>query len=175
MIKNIALLVTTYLVVISCKITKKEDYIIKLIQEKYDEIGVRSGYVNQDGDTIIPLGKYYYCYTDTFRNFAIVYTKDGKIIGIDRKEQELFEIFKYENGPDYLEDGLFRIIKNGKIGFANEQGCIIIEPQFDCAFPFKNDKAKVSNNCKSINEHENSSWISNQWKFINKKGEEVIE
>jgi hypothetical protein len=125
------------------------------------------GYINNQGDTIIKLGKYQYCFTDTFRKIAIV-LKNDKIIAIDRNECELFEVFKVDNGPDYVSDGLFRIIKNNKIGFANVDGKIIIDPQFDCAFPFENGKAKVSKNCKTISDGENSKWESDNWFYISK-------
>lgn len=42
-------------------------------------------------------------------------------------------------------DGLFRIVgKNGKIGFADTCGVIVIPPVFSYATPFHNGEAKVS-------------------------------
>ncbi len=153
---------------------KKNNYLIKFYQGEFDEIGVPSGYLNSKGDTIIPIGKYYYCYTDTIRDFGMVIeNKTGKILGIDNKGTELFQVFKYDNGPDYVKSGLFRIIKNGKIGYANPQGKIIIEPNFKCAYPFKGDFAKVSNYCKTIKDGENSIWKSESWYQITKNGRRV--
>ena len=152
----------------------KNEYLVKIYDAEYDEIGVPSCYVNSKGDTVVPTGKYYYCYTDTIRNLGIVMeNKNGRIIGIDKNAKELFEVFKYDNGPDYIQDGLFRIIKNGKIGYANENGEIVIEPKFDCAFPFENGTAKVSYNCYTKNDGEHSIWKSDDWFYINKKGEQV--
>ncbi len=95
------------------------------------------GYKNSLGDIIIPAGKYPMCFTDTFNNYAIVALQDGRIVAIDRKEKVKYEVFNYDNGPDYPSYGLFRIVKNGKIGFADEKtGEIVIEPSFDCADPF---------------------------------------
>ena len=45
----------------------------------------------------------------------VMENETGKIIGIDQNATKLFEVFKYDNGPDYLESGLFRIVRNGKI------------------------------------------------------------
>ncbi|MDT3740328.1 MAG: WG repeat-containing protein [Candidatus Kapabacteria bacterium] len=153
----------------------KDDYLLKVWKGNYDELGVECGYVNLNGDTVIPIGKYYYCYTDTLRNFAIVIKKEGKLIGIDRNENELFEVHWFDNGPDYVKEGLFRIKKNGKIGYSDTNGIIVIEPQFDCAFPFENGKAKVSNDCKTVPSGEHSEWISENWKYINKKGQTIEE
>ena len=130
----------------------------------------RFGYLNQNGDTIIPFGKYEMCFSDTIENFGIVLDKNGKFIGIDQDENVLFEIFKYDNGPDYFSEGLIRIIKDGKIGYANELGKIVIEPQYDCAWPFANGKASVSNNCSIEMEGEHKIWISENWINIDKKG-----
>ena len=64
--------------------------------------------------------------------------KSGEWVGIDRNEQVLLVPFIFDNGPDYVEDGLFRFVENNKIGFANLNGQKIILPQFDFATPFEN-------------------------------------
>ena len=156
---------------ISACSSKNGTYLVKFYEEEFDELGVPSGYLNSKGDTIIPIGKYYYCYTDTIRNFGMVIEKGtGKIVGIDQNATELFEVFRYDNGPDYVESGLFRIIKNGKIGYADPNGKIIIEPSFKCAYPFKGDFAKVSDNCETEKIGEHSIWESDNWYKITKNG-----
>jgi len=83
--------------------SNQNDYLIKIHKGEFDEIGVPSGYVNSKGDTVVPIGKYYYCYTDTIRKFGVVMeNRNGRIIAIDRNAKELFEVFKYDNGPDYI-------------------------------------------------------------------------
>lgn len=148
----------------------KNDYLIKVFKGEFDEVGVKTGYVNLYGDTVIAMGKYHYCYTDTLRNYAIVLKKSGGCVAIDKNDNELFEVFWSDNGPDNIIEGFFRIIKKGKIGYANKEGKIIIKPQFDCAFPFKNGKAKVSNKCKTVPDGEHQLWESENWYFIDKKG-----
>lgn len=151
--------------------SKMKGYLVKFHEGEYDEIGVPCGYLNSKGDTIIPVGKYYYCYTDTIRDFGMVMEKEtGKILGINQNRTKLFEVFKFDNGPDYVESGLFRIIKNGKIGYANPNGKIIIKPSFDCAYPFEGNFAKVSNHCETEKNGEHSIWKSNNWYRITKDG-----
>lgn len=136
-----------------------------------DTLKNESGYINKDGDTVILAGKYLFCFTDTFRTFAIVNKKKFGFVAINRNEEVLYQIFTYDNGPDYAADGLFRIIKNNKIGYADPlTGEIKIEPKFSCAFPFEAGRAKVSTNCeiKTIGEHR--IWLSNNWFYINKQG-----
>jgi len=136
----------------------------------FEDADSRLGYLNQNGDTIIPFGKYEMCFTDTIKSYGIVLDKKGNFVAIDQQENILFEVFKYDNGPDYFSEGLIRIVKDSKIGYANEHGEIVIEPQFDCAWPFANAKASVSNNCKVVKEGEHTIWVSDVWTKINKKG-----
>lgn len=137
-----------------------------------DESTGLSSYQTKDGKIMIPADTYAQCLTDTFHTMAIVMTKnDHKWAVIDRSQKVQYEIFLYDNGPDYPSDGLFRIIQNGKIGYADESDYkIVIEPQFDCAFPFENGKAKVSKNCKTIADGDHQTWQSDDWKFVDKKG-----
>ncbi|MBK7871524.1 MAG: WG repeat-containing protein [Saprospiraceae bacterium] len=151
------------------------DYLIKVYEGEFDEIGVKSGYINLRGDTVIALGKYYYCYTDTLKNFAVVKKHDGTCIGIDKNDNELYEVYWYDNGPDYIVDGLFRIIKNNKIGYANEDGAIIIPPQFECATPFENGKAQVTYNCELVKDGEHTKMESDSWFLIDTKGNKIKE
>jgi hypothetical protein len=90
-----------------------------------------SGYLDESGKIVIPLGKYADCYTDTFRNYAIVLDSAKGMVAIDRHERILNKVFIFDNGPDYASEGLFRITANGKIGYADlATGKIIIRPQF---------------------------------------------
>jgi WG containing repeat len=98
-------------------------------------------------------------------------TADGKWVILDGKKTTLYEVFIYDNGPDYPADGLIRVVKNGKIGYADARTyTIVIEPQFDCAFPFENGKARVSNQCRTVKDGEYSVWESDAWQVVDKQG-----
>ncbi len=156
---------------ISACSSKKDNYLIKFYEGEFDEIGIPSGYMNSKGDTIIPIGKYYYCYTDTIKNFGMVIEKGtGEIIGIDQNANELFQVVKFDNGPDYIENGLFRIIKNNLYGYANKNGEIIIEPKFKCAYSFFLGKAQVSDSCMVKISSGQKMFLSNNWYYIDTKG-----
>ncbi len=158
---------------IACNQQPPKEHWLKIHDGQYDEIGTRTGYINISGDTVVALGKYHYCYTDTFRYYAIVSTVDGKCVAIDQKENQLFEVFWVDNGPDYISEGLFRIVKDGKIGYANTLGEIVIEPLYQCAFPFKDGEACVSYNGKALLDGEHTRWESNVWIVINKEGQQI--
>lgn len=97
--------------------------------------------------------------------------KDQKWVLVDEQNTVLYDVFIYDNGPDAAADGLYRIVKDGKIGYADAAtNAIVIEPQYDCAYPFENGKAKVSTNCKTVKDGEYDVWESDAWQFIDKKG-----
>jgi hypothetical protein len=97
--------------------------------------------------------------------------QDGKWVIMDERKTVLYDVFIYDNGPDYASEGLIRVVRNGKIGYADAQTyTLVIEPQFDCAFPFENGKAKVSTQCISVKVGEYNEWQSDNWQFVDKKG-----
>ena len=103
-------------------------------------------------------------------SLTMAQTAEGKWVIVDSQKTALYDVFIYDNGPDYPAEGLIRVVKNGKIGYADAKTYVlVIEPQFDCAFPFENGKAKVSNQCKTVKDGEYSVWESDAWEYIEKK------
>jgi len=153
----------------SCQQQSKGTYLLLI----NDSITNQYGYRDQTGKLVIPFGKYPMAFTDTFRTNAIVLKPGEGFVAIGRKEKVLYHIYPFDNGPDYPVEGLYRIIENGKIGYADLNGHIVIAPQFTCAYPFDNGKAKVSTHCTSHQDGEHSYWESNEWYFIDKKGKRL--
>lgn len=149
------------------------NFLIRVSDSDNFQLGDQFAFIDKNLDTIISNKNYTGTLTDTLKYFAIVYDHKHGIIGIDRNDQILFEIFKYDNGPDYLKEGYFRIIRNGKIGYANKYGEIKIPCQFECAYPFKNGKAKVAYHCGTIKQYEYNVWKSDDWLYIDKMGNKV--
>ena len=129
------------------------------------------GYRNGDGRIEIPLGKYSYCFSDTFGKYAIVIDSGKGIVGIDRQENVLYNVFVFDNGPDDPSSGLFRIKVADKIGYADAAtGKVVVKPQFACAWPFEHGLAKVALDCQTHYLGEHSTWVSDHWFYINKAG-----
>ena len=151
--------------------------------EPYLEVGVPVCYLNERGDTIVPYGKYRYCQTDTIKKIGFVYEnkpKDARIICINDAGKELFYVFKYDNGPDYTQEGLFRIMdEDGLVGFADSLGNVIIEPQFKFAYPFKGGKTKATlkGERKVVPESDGEKhyWESETWFYIDKKNRRLTD
>lgn len=107
--------------------------------------------------------------------FAMEQTSDGKWVILDSQRTTLYEVFPFDNGPDYPSEGLIRVLKNGKIGYADANTyAIVIKPQFNCAFPFENGKAKVSHQCKTLKDGEHKVWESEAWLFVDKNGNYIV-
>lgn len=146
--------------------------------ESHLEVGVPICYLNEQGDTIIPYGKYKFCQTDTIRHIGFVYEnrQNARIVCIDNQGKELFYVHKYDNGPDYIREGLFRIMdEDGWIGFADSLGNVVIKPQFKFATSFENGKAQATTSGDAINDGEHSFWKSDEWQLIDHKGDKMIK
>lgn len=93
----------------------------------------------------------------------------------DREGNYLYQTFFYDNGPDYRVEGYQRIVKNGKVGFANRNGEIVIPPQFDFVTPFNYGYAQYCEGChwERVDE-EHKIVVGGQWGVINFRGEKVL-
>lgn len=69
-----------------------------------------------------------------------------------------------------VSNGLFRIIENGKIGFANMDGQIIIKPQFNFIFPFRKTILPYS-----VKKELGSKYMKNILSFLEENGELLIK
>lgn len=137
---------------------------------KYNDSSSLYAYYDAAGNKV--LGDYVMAYTDTLKDYAIV--ADSGFVLIDKQGKHLYTIFPYDNGPDDASDGLYRILEDGKIGYVDAASAkLVIKPTFDCAYPFENGKAKVSLNCKQIQDSEHSIWESDNWFYIDKNGNKI--
>ena len=135
------------------------------------EEGDNVGYADANGNMIIPFGKYKYCYTEKFDKIAFVgiANREG-IYAIDRNENVLFKVYITDNKPDIIQENTFRIESNGKIGFADIYGNVIISPQFNAAWPFQEGFAGVSTGGTKKQTGDYQTYTGGKWKFINKNG-----
>lgn len=129
--------------------TIAKELLIAVTDEEYLQYGVRVAYLNTAGDTIIPFGKYAYLGTDTLAHYANVMDlpangEYGRWIAIDRDQNILYDVVPFDNGPDYFMEGLVRVKRNGKMGYANKYGQIVIPCEYAFASWFENGRAEVT-------------------------------
>nr|WP_315033883.1 WG repeat-containing protein [uncultured Chryseobacterium sp.] len=92
----------------------------------------------------------------------------------DKKGNFLYRPFFYDNGADYFSEGLRRLVNNGKVGFADRNGKIVIEAQHDFVSPFNYGYASFCDGCdweKTDDEHK--AIVGGIWGVINTRGEIV--
>lgn len=93
---------------------------------------------------------------------------------VDRHLQEPYQVYLFDNGPDYPQEGRYRIRLNGKIGFADEEtGAIVVAPIYDCAFPYEDGKASVGFGCKEESDGEHRWWSGGKWQDIDRQGKVI--
>ncbi|MBO0860645.1 MAG: WG repeat-containing protein [Chloracidobacterium sp.] len=85
----------------------------------------------------------------------------------------------FDNGPDYVVEGLARTVKNGKIGFINAELHQVVAPIWDFAFPFEHGVAVVCMGCASKpappnDDHEHQTMTGGKWGYIDKHGRIVV-
>lgn len=71
----------------------------------------------------------------------------------------LLPIHEEASGIDFSE-GLVAVRVNGKVGFMDKSGNIVIEPKYDDVFPFSEGRAPVE--------------LKGKWGYIDKKGSVIV-
>lgn len=149
---------------------KQKDYLISFNDTISGKVLV--GYKNLKGDVIIPARYTGYGDVDTLYDFTTVSLKDSGLLVIDRTGKHILRPFIYDNGPDYIEEGLFRFVENNKIGFANAKYKKVIPATFDFVTPFKNGLAEYTMGGHKVREGEHWYWSGgHEVGFINHSGQ----
>ena len=150
-----------------------------ITNEEYLQYGSSVAYINEKGDTIIPFGKYAYYGTDTFVHFAnvMVHPNDstyGRQVGINRHQKILFDLVMFDNGPEPFKEGLIRILRNGKMGYANEYGKIVIPCIYDYAKWFHDGEAEVTFDAVEFRDMDEHLRVeSDEWFLIDMNGKKI--
>ena len=174
---KINIIITILLVFISMNMYAQDNKLYIYYYPNFEAVDATLGYVDSSGKVIIPAGKYPYLFTDVFDKIAFVLLKDKKgVYAIDRSEKVLFQVCSFELGPDIISNGLFRIIENGKIGFANMNGKIVIKPNWGFIFPFQENGLAIF--CEKGNwiwiDKEHRKFSGGKWGAMDTKGNIVI-
>lgn len=91
-----------------------------------------------------------------------------------------YTVYQIDNGEDYIQDGMRRIVdRRGRIGYIDEKGAIIIKPQFAFGFPFKDGRAKVTNKGEKKvvpnSKGEYHYWESDKWFYITRVRDNILK
>jgi len=87
---------------------------------------------------------------------------------IDRQGRFVVRPMLFDAGPDYFVEGLSRFVEDGKTGFIDDSGRVVVPAVHDFAFPFEDGKAKVGQDCTTTREHEHSIVACRHWSTISR-------
>ncbi|MBL7138857.1 MAG: WG repeat-containing protein [Bacteroidales bacterium] len=110
-----------------------------------------------------------------YDNFDVRYIPELGFAAVDKHGNFLFEVFPFDNGPDYPSEGLIRIRENGKIGYADLEGNVVIAPSFECAYPFQDGVALICAEGILEQDGEHTLWKEARWGAIDKSGKIIVE
>jgi hypothetical protein len=108
-----------------------------------------------------------------FRNGLAVVLVDDKAFYV-AKSGKAARVHVFENGADYFSEGLARTISHGKFGYIDRKLTVVIKPEYDVAFPFRNGRAIVCTGCVTVAEGEHRAVEGGTWGLIDKTGAIVI-
>jgi hypothetical protein len=135
----------------------------------------RIGFKKRNNQVVIP-AIYKTAFQDTIFSYGIVLNNDDQMVGIDLQGKYLYNIYVFDNGPDYIEYNRFRIKKNGKVGFANGiTGCIEIDPELSYAEPFHEGLTVFCLGGKLQTMGEHSIWTGGKWGVMDTLGKVIVE
>lgn len=129
-------------------------------------------------DSVIVLSKNTPSYLEIGLDRANTNLISPEIMKLMHISQTDFKPFQIDNGDDYVKCGTYRIVDDkGRIGFANADGYIVLEPKFAFAFPYEKGIAKVTDK-GILKEVEGSNgeyhyWESDDWYYINMSGDRL--
>lgn len=132
----------------------------------------RWGYRDVQGRTVIA-PRFELAQEFTSDGTAPVLDKDGWAY-IDRQGKIIVRPLLVDNGPDYFAEGLVRFREQGRIGFIDTRGRIVIKPRFTYAAPFSGGLAAVCLGCTPRADGEYTRWEGGHWGYVNKDGQVVI-
>jgi hypothetical protein len=107
----------------------------------------------------------------------------GAIIVADRglcfvnRQGKTAPAFHFDNGPDYVVEGMARTVKNGKVGFVNTQLDQVVAPVWDFASPFEHGVAEVCMGCVSTPVRpgdEHTYMAGGKWGYIDRRGKVIV-
>lgn len=131
------------------------------------------GYRSIDGEIVIE-PRFVLAQEFLAGGIAAVVDNDGWAY-IDTLGNVILRPFIFDNGPDYFHQGLARYVDDGKMGFFDETGKIIIPAYYSFANPFYEDRAAVCFGCHKEYLGEHYTMVGGKWGFINRNGEMVID
>jgi hypothetical protein len=136
------------------------------------ERGGKWGYRDSSGRTVIA-PRYQAAQEFSPEGIAAVVDEHGWAY-IDQAGKLLIRPLVFDNGPDYFQESLARFRRDGKVGFFDRRGRVVIEARYSFALPFSEGRAAVCDGCVEVSEGEHRTLRGGRWGFIDRDGRLVV-
>ncbi len=111
---------------------------------------------------------------------ALIRASEGWLY-VNRKGRVVLDgIALFDGAPDLFREGLVRIQKDGKLGYADHKGRVVITPSYDGALSFDRHRAEVCRQCTLVcadvqtkKACEYHTFSGGQWFSIDRRGRET--
>jgi WG containing repeat len=118
--------------------------------------------------------RYWSLMTFDSRGLAAVWSREHGWMYVNRRGAVLITgVQSMDNFADSFHDGLVRVVRDNKYGFADRKGRLVIDPVYDGAMNFEKGRAKVCKGCKIETKDEYSFFSGGEWWSINTMGDRV--
>jgi hypothetical protein len=141
----------------------------EVFQDKNEKYGLKS-----KGKVLVPAS---YDFVYKIAPCCVQVRNDSGWWAINLDSKDSLKAFPFDNGPDYVVEGLARYNAGGKIGFYDRQVRIRIPARFDFASPFHHGFSAFCMGCKEvrIGDGEHSMMSDSGWGVIDTLGAVIIE
>lgn len=136
------------------------------------EQGDRYGYKDKDGNVVI--GARFQAAYEFNTGGVGTAVLDNHWVFISKTGRVLAQAYMFDNGPDYFIGGYARIVKDGKMGFIDQQGTIAVAPAYPFAGTFCEERAPVCSDCVMARDGEHQRVLKGHWGFIDPQGNVVV-
>jgi len=139
----------------------------------FEDAGGLHGF--KDGAGRIVIGaRYRFAYEFSKEGIAAAIDLAGRPVFIDTTGAVKAEAYRFDNGPDYFSSGRARVVANGKVGFIDERGVLVVTPRWDGATAFCGKVALVCNGCTRGTGDDADVLSGGVWGAIDPKGREIV-
>ena len=106
---------------------------------------------------------------------AAVYSREEGWMYVNHKGRVVVSgVAEMDNWADSFHNGLVRVVKSKKYGYANQNGVVIIPPIYDGALNFRNGTAQVCRTCRCDDPRaEHCTFVGGEWFRIDTHGRVV--
>lgn len=131
------------------------------------------GYRTEEGEVVIPPR---FVHADLFGDDGLASVlRESGWTWIDESGNPLVETaLTFDIGPDPFVEGLARFSEEGRVGFFDKKGRVVIPARYDFAYEMSDGLAVFCQGCTREYHGEHYRMVGGQWGMIDREGRDVV-